>query len=194
MFHTSAFCLFYHILASSCVRGEQVLSCKEPGGLFATCELGNGALCAPFQGSRADAKQMRGKRSSAVSTAREGGLPSEGLPRRQDGGVVKHDDATEGVTSSLQGKFRQPLLRRGRALMPAAPLPKKSLLRQIFFGSPKGGGAPKGRKESLYYSLPCVRGGGLPSEGLPRRQDGGVVKHDDATEGAIPHIRQNNKS
>ena len=48
-----------------------MLSCKEPGGLFAICELGNGALCAPFQGSRADAKQMRGKRSSAVSTARD---------------------------------------------------------------------------------------------------------------------------
>ena len=31
-----------------CVRGEQMLSCKEPGGLFAICELGNGALCAPF--------------------------------------------------------------------------------------------------------------------------------------------------
>ena len=25
-----------------------MLSCKEPGGLFAICELGNGALCAPF--------------------------------------------------------------------------------------------------------------------------------------------------
>ena len=24
-------------------EGEQVLSCKEPGGLFAACELGNGA-------------------------------------------------------------------------------------------------------------------------------------------------------
>ena len=42
-----------------CVRGEQALSCKEPGGLFAACELGNGALCAPFPDR------------SAVSTARD---------------------------------------------------------------------------------------------------------------------------
>ena len=35
-------------LCPPCVRGEQMLSCKEPGGLFAICELGNGALCAPF--------------------------------------------------------------------------------------------------------------------------------------------------
>ena len=166
-------------------------------------------------------------RSRCVGRGAARSLPREKVAcRRQDGGVVKPDDAAEGVTSSLQGKFRQPLLRRGRALMPAAPLPKKSLLRQIFFGSPKGGGAPKGRKESLYYSLPCVRGeqvlsckepGGLfatcelgngalcapfpdRARSLPRekvdcrRQDGGVVKHDDATEGAIPHIRQNNKS
>ena len=31
-----------------CVRGEKALSCKEPGGLFAAFELGNGALFAPF--------------------------------------------------------------------------------------------------------------------------------------------------
>ena len=60
-----------------CVRGEQVLSCKEPGGLFATCEFGNAPLFGAFQGSRADAKQMRGKRSSAVSTARDGAEQSE---------------------------------------------------------------------------------------------------------------------
>ena len=45
-------------------RGEKALSWQSPGGALTTCELGNGALCAPFQGSRADAKQMRGKRSS----------------------------------------------------------------------------------------------------------------------------------
>ena len=28
--------------------GEQVLSCKEPGGLFATCELGNFPLWGNF--------------------------------------------------------------------------------------------------------------------------------------------------
>ena len=33
---------------ASLPEGEQMLSCKEPGELFAICELGNGALCAPF--------------------------------------------------------------------------------------------------------------------------------------------------
>ncbi len=36
------------IFCPPCARGEQMLSCKKPGGLFAICELGNGALCAPF--------------------------------------------------------------------------------------------------------------------------------------------------
>ena len=45
------------------------------GGALTTCELRNAPLFGAFQGSRADAKQMRGKRSSAVSTARDGGLP-----------------------------------------------------------------------------------------------------------------------
>ena len=31
-----------------CVRGEQALSCEEPGGLFAACELGNGTWIVPF--------------------------------------------------------------------------------------------------------------------------------------------------
>ena len=56
-----------------------MLSCKEPGGLFATCELGNGALCAPFPG-------------------RARALPREKVAcQRQDGGVVKLGDATEGA-------------------------------------------------------------------------------------------------
>ena len=52
-----------------------MLSCKEPGGLFAICSQGN----FPIQGSRADAKQMRGKRSSAGSTARDA---AQGNPAR----------------------------------------------------------------------------------------------------------------
>ena len=31
-----------------CVRDEQMLSCKEPGGLFAICELGNAPLFGAF--------------------------------------------------------------------------------------------------------------------------------------------------
>ncbi len=41
------------------------------GVALAACELGNGTWSVPFQGSRADAKQMRGKRNSAGSTARD---------------------------------------------------------------------------------------------------------------------------
>ena len=58
-----------------CVRGEQMLSWQRHGVALTICELGNAPLFGAFQGSRADAKQMRGKRSSAVSTARDGGLP-----------------------------------------------------------------------------------------------------------------------
>ena len=42
--------------------GEQALSWQSHGVALTTCELGNGILSVPFQGSRADAKQMRGKR------------------------------------------------------------------------------------------------------------------------------------
>ena len=35
-------------LLGSSRGGEQAHSCEEPGGLFAACELGNGALCAPI--------------------------------------------------------------------------------------------------------------------------------------------------
>ena len=62
------------------------------GGLFAVCELGNGTWIVPFQGSRADAKQMRGKRSSAGTTARDGGLlrlPQYSLPCVRGGGLPK---------------------------------------------------------------------------------------------------------
>ena len=37
-----------HLMIGASLKGEQMLSRKEPGGLFAICELGNGALCAPF--------------------------------------------------------------------------------------------------------------------------------------------------
>ncbi len=70
------------------------------GVALAACELGNGTWSVPFQGSRADAKQMRGKRSSAGSTAREGASLSEGLPRQRGGGVVQPDAATEGVIAA----------------------------------------------------------------------------------------------
>ena len=34
-------------------------------------------------------------------------------------------------------------------------------------------------------SLPCVRGGGLLSEGLPRQQDGGIVEPTARNEGSL---------
>ena len=43
-------------------RAADQTALPRRGGLFAACELGNGILSVPFQGSRADAKQMRGKR------------------------------------------------------------------------------------------------------------------------------------
>ena len=45
-----------------------------------------------------------------------------------------YNKATPSVTSE-QGKLRQPLLRRGRALMPAPPFPTNLLLRKIFAGA-----------------------------------------------------------
>ena len=48
-----------HYRLLPCVRGEQVLSWQRHGVALTTCELGNGALCAPFPDR------------SAVSTARE---------------------------------------------------------------------------------------------------------------------------
>ena len=107
-------------------KGEQVLSWQRHGVALTICELGNGTWSVPFQGSRADAKQMRGKRSSAGSTARDGGLPktsrrgcrsrplpclpcvrgggalSEDLSRQQAGGVVDPPQKAEGVNLSLK--------------------------------------------------------------------------------------------
>ena len=71
-------------------EGEQMLSWQRHGVALTICKLGNAPLFGAFQGSRADAKQMRGKRSSAVSTARDGGALSEACPRRRDGRVVMH--------------------------------------------------------------------------------------------------------
>ena len=68
-----------------------MLSWQRHGVALTICELGNGTLSVPFQGSRADAKQMRGKRSSAVSTARDAVMPF-------DAGV---DGMTEGVTAGV---------------------------------------------------------------------------------------------
>ena len=77
-------------MSPPCVRGEQVHSWQSHGVALTTCELGNGTWSVPFQGSRADAKQMRGKRSSAVSTARDGAERSEAggllssMPQRRE--------------------------------------------------------------------------------------------------------------
>ena len=58
-----------------------MLSWQSHGVALTICELGNGTWSVPFQGSHADAKQMCGKKSSAVSIARDGAEHSaaEGL-------------------------------------------------------------------------------------------------------------------
>ena len=124
-----------------------MLSCQSHGVALTACELGNGALCAPFQGSRADAKQMRGKRSSAVSTARDAVMPF-------DAGV---DGMTEGVTASPQGAYASDRLTATAALFtPASPFPKKSFAAQNLFWEP------------YPISPPCVR------EGAERSEAGGL--------------------
>ena len=60
------------LILGALLRGEKALSWQSPSGALTAFELGNAPLFGAFQGSRADAKQMRGKRSSVVSTAREG--------------------------------------------------------------------------------------------------------------------------
>ena len=82
--------------------GEQVLSWQSHGVALTTCELGNGTWSVPFQGSRADAKQMRGKRSSAGSTAREGapkGRKESPHFRRLLEGAVTASEACFGVVT-----------------------------------------------------------------------------------------------
>ena len=130
-----------------------MLSCEEPGGLFATCELGNGALCAPFPD-------------------RARSLPREKVScRRQDGGVVKPDTVTEGVLVRVSA-FPLPPRRRKSTLpclrvaarriyasdcltataapfTPASPFPKNLCQGKSFLGAlykrevPRRGGRSK---------------------------------------------------
>ncbi len=120
-----------------------MFSCKEPGGLFAICELGNAPLFGAFQGSRANAQQMRGKRSSAVSTARDAVLPFD----------VNVDGMTEGVALLSQQIFCF----------------AKSLLRGVSRRDFNGRYRPPACL-SLFYSKPLVRGKlGPAAEGNPPR-------------------------
>ena len=68
-------------------RAADQTALPRRGGLFATCELGNGILSVPFQGSRADAKQMRGKRRRKPSgqAARNAAAYLRALRRRERG-------------------------------------------------------------------------------------------------------------
>ena len=94
--------LILGILIVASLRGEQVLSWQSHGVALTTCELGNGTWSVPFQGSRADAKQMRGKRSSAGSTAREGapkGRKESPHFRRLLEGAVTASEAGFGVVT-----------------------------------------------------------------------------------------------
>ena len=54
-------------------RAADQTALPRRGVALTICELGNAPLFGAFQGSRADAKQMRGKRSSAGTTARDAG-------------------------------------------------------------------------------------------------------------------------
>ena len=54
-------------------RAADQTALPRRGVALTACELGNAPLFGAFQGSRADAKQMRGKRSSAGTTARDAG-------------------------------------------------------------------------------------------------------------------------
>ena len=91
-------------------RAADQTALPRRGVALTICELRNAPLFGAFQGSRADAKQMRGKRSSAVSTAREGAALSEGLPRQRDGGVVKSNAVTEGVIAAPSAPPSAPFL------------------------------------------------------------------------------------
>ena len=116
-------------------EGEQAHSCEEPGGLFAACELGNGTWSVPFP-DRARA------------------LPRETVAcQRQDGGVVKLGDATEGVIG-LPQKSRQ------RVLWDNFRAPAKILQSKRFVG--KGGAGlkalPRPKEGSARFAL--LRRGG----------------------------------
>ena len=71
-------------------RGEKALSWQSPGGALTTCELGNGALCAPFQGSRADAWEEE-QRASEQSREEHSGL--QNLLRCDESAVSTARDA-----------------------------------------------------------------------------------------------------
>ena len=156
-----------------------MLSCEEPGGLFATCELGNGALCAPFPD-------------------RARSLPREKVScRRQDGGVVKPDTVTEGVLVRVSAFPLPP--RRRKATLPCLPPRGPQKKTKCFFGvglgvskcflakSPAGSlplanletahGACRFRAPAQMQSRCVGRGAAraLPREKVPRR--GGRSHH-----------------
>ena len=106
-------------------RGEKALSWQSPGGALTICEPGNGALCAPFQGSRADAKQMRGKRSSGhrskaarnaaackicSAATRARCLPRETLSRRSAESRHRDEGSKCRCSASLPHKKRAPTM------------------------------------------------------------------------------------
>ena len=142
-----------------CVRGEQVLSCEEPGGLFATCELGNFPLWGNFPTERG---LYRARRCQARN--------------EPDGGVVDPAHsffvALHPISASSSGRchairrkrrwhdggsicwnFGTPLaLRRGGETALLFP-PRRRAERVHSLASLSEGGAPKGRRESPYFSL-----------------------------------------
>ena len=83
-------------------RAADQTALPRRGGLFAACELGNGIFSVPFQGSRADAKQMRGKRRRKPSgqAARNAAADLRALRRRERG--FHRARRWRGIRSSLR--------------------------------------------------------------------------------------------
>ena len=121
------------------------------GVALTICELGNGALCAPFQGSRADAKQMRGKRSSAVSTARDGGRRGTSLT---EGLLCLRDPVLYNPLASLSEggapKGRKESPRRRKAHMRAIALRQPLRFLRLLFSR----GSARARSGNGAYNAP----------------------------------------
>ena len=62
------------LILGALLRGEKALSWQSPGGALTAFELGNAPLFGAFQGSRADAKQMRGKKEFPLPQKSHGGF------------------------------------------------------------------------------------------------------------------------
>ena len=92
------------------IECEQMLSRKEPGGLFAICSQGNFPLWGNFRASAGstarDAAQKRGFARGSILEARERQASSAPSLREPAHHSANADDETEGVALFLQVRFR----------------------------------------------------------------------------------------